>query len=279
MSDFSDWKGSQTLHDIVTPDKLARFRATIDAPVQSGAADDVPQAFHWCLCLPDTPTGNLGVDGHPPKGGFLPPIPLPRRMWAASDVTFLSLITPAAAIERTSTVASVTEKSGKSGTLFFVEVDHLTLSDGTPAVRERQSIVYRAATTERAPLPPVADVDLAGWDWTRSLTPDTAMLFRYSAMTFNTHRIHYDLPYAREEELYPGLVVHGPLMATLLVDHCARRFGPDALARFSYRALSPAFAGQPLHLVGRRDGDALELKALGGDGRTVVSAGATLRAG
>ena len=278
MSAYSDWLGRTDIRgDVVTQAAVRRFQATLDTPMVAG----VPQGFHWCLCLPDTATEALGVDGHPPKGGFLPPIELPRRMWAASDVTFLTPIEMDAEIERVSTVENITEKSGKSGTLVFVEVQHVTRANGADAIREKQTIVYREAALKQMPLPADASedggaVELADWGFTRSLTPRTTTLFRYSALTFNSHRIHYDRDYALSEEHYPGLVVHGPLMATLLLDHCAREFGPDALSRFSYRGVSPAFVDQPLHLVGRGDQE-LELKVIGADGRSVVEASATLR--
>lgn len=278
MSDYSDWLGRTDIRsDVVTKAAVRRFQATLDTPIVEG----VPQGFHWCFCLPETATEALGVDGHPPKGGFLPPIELPRRMWAASDVMFLKPIEMDAKIERASTVETINEKHGKSGTLVFVEVQHVTRANGDDAIREKQTIVYREAALRQMQLPADAPegggaVELADWVFTRTLTPRTTTLFRYSALTFNSHRIHYDRDYALSEELYPGLVVHGPLMATLLLDHCARKYGPDALARFSYRGVSPAFVDQPLHLAGRGDQE-LELKVIGADGRTVVEASAALR--
>ncbi|MEP3477329.1 MAG: hypothetical protein ABJN57_13975 [Hyphomicrobiales bacterium] len=280
MSEYSKWLGrNEVKSDTISKAAVTRFQATLDTSPVEG----VPQGFHWCLCLPDIATDDLGLDGHPPKGGFLPPIDLPRRMWAASVVSFLSPIEMDAKIERSSTVTNITEKSGKSGDLVFVDVEHVTRSNMIEAIREQQTIVYREATTTRAPLPSCSPetgsnengdpIDLSDWDWKRTLTPKTTMLFRYSALTFNSHRIHYDLPYAQNEELYPGLVVQGPLMATLLLDHCARQFGRDALSQFSYKGVSPAFADQPLHLVGRGDKE-LELCVIGADNRTVVKASA-----
>ncbi len=280
MSEYSKWLGSNEVKsDTISKAAVTRFQATLDTSPVEG----VPQGFHWCLCLPDIATEDLGLDGHPPKGGFLPPINLPRRMWAASEVSFLNPIEMDAQIERSSTVTNITEKSGKSGNLVFVDVEHVTKSNMTEAIREQQTIVYREATTTRVPLPSSSpetgsnetgdSIDLSDWDWARTLTPKTTMLFRYSALTFNSHRIHYDLPYARDEELYPGLVVQGPLMATLLLDHCARQFGGDALSKFSYKGVSPAFADQPLHLVGRGEKE-LELRVIGADNRTVVKASA-----
>ena len=123
----------------------------------------------------------------------------------------------------------------------------------------------------------LAPPDLSTWSWQRAVVPSEVLLFRYSALTFNSHRIHYDLPYATAVEGYPGLVVQGPLTASLLLDLCARELGPDALASFAFRARTPAFAGEPIHLVGRRDGSEIGLAAVGGDGRTIISATATAR--
>ncbi|MBK8631067.1 MAG: MaoC family dehydratase N-terminal domain-containing protein [Sphingomonadales bacterium] len=279
MTNWQDWIGrTQTAEDILTPGLLTRFRATIDSAEMDLVA---PQGIHWCLCVPDAATAQLGADGHPVRDetpqSFLPPVPLPRRMWASSAVKFLAPIAQSAAIARTSTVASVKEKSGSTGSLVFVEVDHVTTANGVAAVEERQTIVYReATTTPAAPAPDEADVDLSGWGWHRSLRPAEPVLFRYSALTFNSHRIHYDRPYAVDEECYRGLVVHGPLTATLLLDLAARELGANRLRSFAFRGVSPAIAGEPLHLVAKRDDDAITLAALGGDGRTVMAAEGTL---
>lgn len=273
--DWSEWIGrSEFRADTLTPQLLERFRATLDLKAES---DTAPQGIHWCLCLPDAPTATLGPDGHPRRdlndGSFLPPIPLPRRMWASSKVEFLAPIEVGAAIVRTSTLASITEKSGGSGQLVFVEVDHETRADEVLAVKERQTIVYREATgTAPTPRPASAEPDFSGWHFHRTLTPSEPLLFRYSALTFNSHRIHYDLPYASQEEGYRGLVVHGPLTATLLLDLAAQQFGSNVLASFAFRGQSPAFAGEALHLVGKAERNALTLTALGEDGRVVMSA-------
>lgn len=278
MSAWDAWIGrSITQQDRLTAAALARFRATID----SGAAGDTAeQAIHWCLCLPDAPTAALGADGHPLRtddpDSFMPPIPLPRRMWAASDARFHAPIYAGAAIERTSTVAAINEKTGGTGTLVFVEVDHETRADGVLAVSERQTIVFRepapAAAPAPGPPPPAGEPDLSGWRWRRDVQPTEAMLFRYSALTFNSHRIHYDLPYARDEEGYRGLVVHGPLTATLLLDLAQRELGANALTAFKMRAQAPAFVGEPVHLVGRPQENGWQLAAIGPDGRTIMAA-------
>lgn len=270
MTGLAAWIGREMrAEDTVTPAAVARFRATFDRPGDEAVA---PPGFHWCLCLPDAPTAELSEDGHPARGGFLPPVALPRRMWAASDVRFLRPLPVGAAIERVSTVAAISEKQGASGRLTFVEVDHLTRADGVEAVRERQTMVYREAPAEPMALPATGKADLAGWDWRRTLTPGPVLLQRYSALTFNAHRIHYDLPYATRVEGYAGLVVHGPLIATLLLDLAAQHVGGDAIGRFSFKALAPGIAGQPLHLGARRVGDTVDLAALRDDGATAVTA-------
>lgn len=277
---WEEWIGrSEVRTDILTSQLLERFCATLDL---GPAGEIAPQGIHWCLCLPDASTASLGPDGHPRRdldaNSFLPPIPLPRRMWASSKVEFLAPIGLGTVIERTSTVASITEKSGGSGQLVFVEVDHETRADDVLAVKERQTIVYREATTAApTPKPASIDPDFSDWQFHRTLTPSEPLLFRYSALTFNSHRIHYDLPYARQEEGYRGLVVHGPLTATLLLDLAAQQFGNNALTSFAFRGLSPAFAGEALHLVGKAEGTALTLAALGEDGRMVMSAEAISR--
>ncbi len=267
---WDDWIGREQLQrDVLTPALLARFRATLDS---DATGDIAPQGIHWCLCTPDTATAGLDVDGHPKRGGFLPPVPLPRRMWASSTVAFHAPLRVGAIVERRSIIAGVKEKTGGSGPLVFVEIDHDTTSDGALAVSERQTIVYREASTS-APAPRGSGAPvLSGYAWHRQLTPATPLLFRYSALTFNSHRIHYDLPYATAEEGYRGLVVHGPLTASLLLDLAARELGENRLAGFAFRGVSPAIADEPLHLVGTIDGAALKLAALGSDGREVMAA-------
>lgn len=275
MADWNDWSGrTQEQSDVLTTALLARFRATIDS---NDRGDIAPQGIHWCLCLPDAATGELGEDGHPRKGGWLPPIPLPRRMWASSKVTFHAPIRAGEIIARRSTIANITEKTGSSGSLVFVDIDHDTFAEDSPVVSERQTLVYReASTTLPTPRPIDTSPDFSDWQWHKSVTPSEALLFRYSALTFNSHRIHYDAPYAVEAEHYRGLVVHGPLTATLLLDLAGQSLGTNQLKQFSFRGHSPAFAGEPLYLVGKSDGIAITLAALGSDRRIVMSAEARL---
>lgn len=283
MSEWNAWIGrEQRRTDRLDPALAERFLATFDLPRPGDGA--MPQGVHFCLCTPDVPTRLLGEDGHPhrqeSRAGFLPPLPLPRRMWAGSSIAFHRPIAIGQAVERISRIAAIAEKSGSAGALIFVEIDHATSADGELAVEERQTLVYRETAAGDAPLaPPVPQTqafDHADWDAHRELMPESPLLFRYSALTFNSHRIHYDLPYARDVERYRGLVVHGPLTASLLLLFAAAQFGENRLARFAFRGLSPAIAGDPLHLVMRGAGDSLELAAFAGDGRQVVKAEAAL---
>lgn len=282
MSDWNAWIGREEVReDRADPGLVTRWLATLDRVAPADGS--VPQAFHWCLCLPDAATAALGPDGHPHRddspASFLPPVPLPRRMWASSKVEFLAPLRAGEAVRRVSRVASVAEKSGGSGKLVFVDVAHETHGAGGLAVREVQSIVYREPAPAGAPAvpPPPGEghFDAAAWDAHRMVTPAEPLLFRFSALTFNSHRIHYDMPYATGEEGYRGLVVHGPLTATLLLDLAQRRFGDNAIRTFAFRGLSPAIGGEDLHLVLRGAGEAIELGAFASDGRQVMSATAT----
>ena len=281
MGAWDAWIGREEVRaDRIDNGLAARWLATLDRDAPGDG--NVPQGLHWCLCVPDAATAQLGPDGHPARddsqGSFLPPIALPRRMWASSKVDFFAPLRVGEAVTRNSRVQTITEKSGGSGQLVFVDVAHETFGESGLSVREVQSIVYREAAGPDAALsPPKAEqghVDLDGWSSHRMLTPSEPLLFRYSALTFNSHRIHYDLPYAREEERYRGLVVHGPLTASLLLDLARRALGDNALASFAFRGLSPAICGEALHLVMRGSGNEIELAAFAGDGRQIMAASA-----
>ena len=258
-----------------------RWLATFDLPRPHPAI--MPQGIHFALCTPQVPTARLGEDGHPARDdstdSFLPPVPLPRRMWAGSAIRFQMPIAIGAVIERTSRIAAITEKQGSSGALAFVDVSHETFANGSLAVAETQSIVYlgEAGGGQAQPKPPLSEArfDPAGWDAHRTLTPSPALLFRYSALTFNTHRIHYDAPYAERVEHYRGLVVHGPLTASLLLQLAAAELGQNRLRSFAFRGLSPAIAGEVLHLAMRQSDAGYDLAAFADDGRQVMQASAT----
>lgn len=283
-SDWSEWigRGERRL-DRVDRAAFGRWLATLDLV---GPADgEVPQGFHWCLCTPDTPSSRLGLDGHPMRDNsldsFMPPVPLPRRMWASSKVEFLQPLHVDDEIVRVSRIANVSEKSGSTGPLAFVDVTHETVRKGQLAIRETQTLVYRADVSADAPVtpPPPGDgrFDAGNWDHHRVITPDEALLFRFSALTFNTHRIHYDQPYAQDVERYRGLVVHGPLMATLLLAMAQDNFGSNRVTTFAFRAMSPAICGDALHLVMRRTNSEIELGTFAADGRQVTAASATMK--
>jgi len=280
---FEAWIGRETrATDRLDEGLAARWLATFDLSHPHPAI--MPQGIHFALCTPEAPTAKLGEDGHPARDdspdSFLPPFPMPRRMWASSKMQFHAPIAIGAVIERCSKVASVNEKSGGSGRLAFVDVEHVTKANGAIAVIETQTLVYRDAAAPDAPLspPPPGEgaFDPAGWEAIRTLTPDPRLLFRYSALTFNTHRIHYDAPYAQDVERYRGLVVHGPLTASLLLQLAARELGENRLRTFQFRGLSPAIADEPLHLVMRAKDEGFELAAFASDGRQVTAASATI---
>jgi 3-methylfumaryl-CoA hydratase len=245
------WTGRREVaEDIATPVPVAALSATLDRddpPPRAG--DPLPPLWHWLYFLPLHRHSEIGPDGHAKRGGFLPPVPLPRRMWAGGRFTFRRPLRIGEAIRRTSTIAEVSHKSGRSGDLVFVLVRHeVAGAEGGIAVAEEHDIVYRAAPQpgEMAAAPRPAPARAA---WRRDIAPDAVLLFRYSALTFNGHRIHYDRRYAAEIEGYPGLVVHGPLIATLLVD-LLRRNVPVPITRFRFRAVRPLFDTAPFAVCG-----------------------------
>lgn len=272
---LDDWLGTERVaKDLVTAFPLAALAATLDRE-QSG--DTVPPLWHWLYFLPIAPMSETGPDGHPKRGDFLPPVPLPRRMWAGGRITFHAPLKVGERATRTSTIANIEDKTGRSGRLVFVTVQHSIEVGGELKLEEEHDIVYRD--------PPLADArpqqpQLApqGERWSRIIEADPVMLFRYSALTFNSHRIHYDYPYATQVEAYPGLVVHGPLIATLLVD-LVRRQQPDAtLQSFAFKALRPTFSGQAFTVCGApaADGKSIDLWAKDHDGYLTMRATAAI---
>jgi len=245
-----DWVGRKEVrNDIVTPWPITALAASVDdASVVGESGAPVPAGWHWIFFLEAKPPSELGPDGHPKRGGFLPPVPLPRRMWAGGRLEFFRPLVIGESITRESEIVSVEPKSGRSGNLVFVTVRHTVQGGGETAIVEEQDIVYRDAAKKGDPVPPGKEAP-AQAQWKREVMPDAVMLFRYSALTFNGHRIHYDRDYAVNEEHYPGLVVHGPLQATLLLDLCRRHAGRP-VRKFEYRAQHPMFAGAPFTVNG-----------------------------
>jgi len=278
LDELKQWVGRQeTLTDWVAPTPLQALSATLDR--EDGApepGDAVPPCWHWLYFLPMSRQSEIGPDGHPRRGGFLPPVPLPRRMWAGSRVEWSKPLRVGQAITKTSRIMEVTIKEGRSGPLVFVRVQHTIGHVTGQSLVEEQDIVYRDMPKPGEAAAPVSKAP-AAHDWARDINPDPVLLFRYSALTFNGHRIHYDRPYAVEVEGYPGLVVHGPLIATLLLD-LLRRHRPDAqVSRFAFRAVKPTF-DQPFRVCGAHgdDGKSVHLWAEHGDGALAMDATATL---
>jgi 3-methylfumaryl-CoA hydratase len=272
VQDWRDWIGrTRTATEVLEVEPARRMQATLGRAMTLGAGDPLPPAWHWLYFHDVAGAGDLGRDGHPRLGVFMPPVPLTRRMWAGGTLGFHAPLALGQRTERTSTFTAIEEKHGRSGSLIFVTVDHELRQAGRLCVSERQDIVYRELPDLRAGLvavtPEPAPIDATisdGW------TMDSTALFRYSALTFNGHRIHYDAEYCRQVEGYPDLVVHGPLIATLLLDLAHRHGRP--LGRFDYRAKSPLFVGGSFTVHGRPDGDGTELWATGAHGGLAMQA-------
>lgn len=237
--------------------------------------NQLPAPWQWLYFLAPTDRGNTGDDGHPQKGGFLPPVPLPRRMWAAGAMEIKHPLYLGQDTEKVSTITSVEAKQGRSGPLVFVNLQHQFIQGGNPCITEQQNLVYREAPIERSDLPPGTAPELDA-DFSRLITPDPVLLFRYSALTYNGHRIHYDRDYAVNQELYPALVVHGPLLATLLMQLARETFPTSSISNFSFRAVRPTFDSHPFTLCGKRDANQLSLWSTDHTGSLCMSAKATL---
>ena len=277
---LKDWVGRrETLHDVLQPVPLLALNATLDhPPMEIPHGTPLPPLWHWLYFLPLHRQSEIGQDGHPKRGGFLPPVPLPRRMWAGSQLQWRAPLRVGDMVQRDSIVDAVDVKQGRSGLLVFVKVRHeLRCNDAQePSLVEFHDIVYRDAKRpgDAEPPPQPAPQDA---DWSRELLPDEVLLFRYSALTLNGHRIHYDRPYATQVEGYPGLVVHGPLIATLLLDLLRRQAPLAEVAEFRFRALRPTFDGRPMRVNGKLEGRSVRLWAQDHEGWLTMDASATLR--
>ncbi len=337
INELQQWIGrSEEATDHIVPVPVVAMAATLDretAPSEAGTV--LPPLWHWLYFLPVHRHSELGHDGHARRGGFLPPVPLPRRMWAGSRFEFHQPLCVGDTVQRSSRIEDVTAKSGRSGELVFVKVRHHYSTERGLAIVEDHDIVYREESSSLSglsdrrepggkarpdsvvfeahsgsmqrengriwtaspagaadqpqvrqaagadapkPLPPQASTDAA---WEVELHPDEVLLFRYSALTFNGHRIHYDWPYVTQVEGYPGLVVHGPLIATLLLEHMQRQLPGVTLAGYQFRAVSPVFNTEPFFVCGRpeADGKTVKLWARGADGALRMEATATLAGG
>jgi 3-methylfumaryl-CoA hydratase len=282
LEELQAWIGrTETVADTVGATPVRALDATLDhpaRPVERGTA--LPPLWHWLYFLPLHRQGEIGPDGHAKRGGFLPPVPLPRRMWAGSQFEFRSPVRVGDAVERTSTIDDISLKEGRTGKLVFVKVRHELRCNGAadPAIVEFHDIVYREAKRQHEVEPPPQPAP-AGAAWRREIVPDDVLLFRYSALTFNGHRIHYDRKYVTEVEGYPGLIVHGPLIATLLMD-LLRRQAPEAeVASFRFKAVRPTIDLHPFHVNGQPapDGRTVRLWASDHEGCLTMDASAVLR--
>jgi len=280
-ADLSSWIGkTETVTDTVTATPYAALSATLDrAPERPPVGTPLPPLWHWLYFLPLYRQSEVGPDGHAKRGGFLPPVPLPRRMWAGSQFEFNRPPCVGDRITRVSTIADITEKSGRTGPLVFVKVRHEIRAndDSSPAIVEFHDIVYREAAKadDAAPPPKAAPTENP---WQRHWVPDDVLLFRYSALTFNGHRIHYDRKYVTEVEGYPGLIVHGPLIATLLLDLLRSELPNAVVRRYEFRAVRPLFDINPFDVCGQpsADGKSVRLWAKDHEGWLAMDATAQI---
>ena len=281
LSALRSWQGrTESIEDLITSTPMRALSATLDrSDANPTHGTELPPLWHWLYFLPHHAQSEIGVDGHAKRGGFLPPVPLPRRMWAGGRLNWHAPLKVGDAVKRTSTILSVTHKTGRTGDLLFVVVKHDIHNASGLCVSEEHDIVYRPAA-QKDELPPVPIPAPQKSKWQRDVVPDAVLLFRYSALTFNGHRIHYDRSYVTEEEGYPGLVVHGPLMATLLVD-LVRRNTDRKMQSFEFKALRPTFecadsrilrvSGEP-----QQDGNTIALSAQDHEGWLTMQATAVL---
>ncbi|MBR0873449.1 MaoC family dehydratase N-terminal domain-containing protein [Bradyrhizobium tropiciagri] len=272
LDHLRQWIGrSMEATDVVTAHLVMGLRATLFQEIgEPKKGDAAPWTTHWCLGQPVFPMAQLGPDGHPTRGGFLPPVPLPRRMWAGGELEFFDSLRVGDEPKRTATIADVTVKSGSTGTLCFVSVNHEVTTSRGLAIRERQDIVYRemtstpsAAPAKAPPPPPVAQ-------HRETHVSDPVLLFRYSALTFNGHRIHYDRDYVTKVEGYPGLIFHGPLQAAFIVELAAKLRGGKPPKKFSYRGVQPLFEGSEFSVNASEKDGAMELWTANAEGQPTM---------
>jgi 3-methylfumaryl-CoA hydratase len=277
--ELEKWIGrTETISDQITPGPMTALSATLDlhAPIPK-PGDALPPLWHWLYFLSFHRRSELGPEGHPIRGGFLPPVPLPRRMWAGGRLAFDRPLLVGRSYTRTSRILDVRQREGRTGLLVFVVVRHEIGNAEGLALIEEQDIVYRdhPKTADSVPALPPAPTDAK---WKQIVRPDDVLLFRYSALTFNAHRIHYDYRYATHIEGYPGLVVHGPLIATLLLDLVRREMPLVNVRQFAFRAVSALFDAAPFSVCGKPQGNTktISLWAANDSGGLATTATATV---
>jgi len=275
LDHLRQWIGrTSEASDIVTAQLVKGLRATLFQEIgEPKPGDAAPWTVHWCLAQPVFPMSALSADGHPTRGGFLPPVPLPRRMWAGGELEFLDGLRVGDEATRTSRISDVTMKTGSTGVLCFVSVEHLITTPRGAAVRERQDIVYRDMSSAPAGAKPAAAPPVA--KHRESHMADPVLLFRYSALTFNGHRIHYDRDYVTKVEGYPGLVFHGPLQAAFIVEFAAKLHGGKPPKKFGYRGLQPLFEGSEFSVNANDTAAGMELWTANSAGQPTMKGTAT----
>jgi 3-methylfumaryl-CoA hydratase len=274
LDHLRQWIGrSEEKTDIVTAHLVRALRATLFMEIgEPKPGDAAPFTAHWCLAQPVYPMSQLGPDGHPTRGGFLPPVPLPRRMWAGGELEFIDALRVGDEMKRSSRISDVTMKTGSTGVLCFVSVQHEVTTPRGTAIRERQDIVYRDMTASAPAAKPAAAPPSA--KHRESHMADEVLLFRYSALTFNGHRIHYDRDYVTKVEGYPGLIFHGPMQAAFLVEFAAKLHGGAAPKKITYRGVQPLFEGSEFSVNANDAGAGLELWTANSEGSPTMKGNA-----
>jgi 3-methylfumaryl-CoA hydratase len=270
------WVGkTESREDQICPAPAAGLSATLDYDTtRASVGESLPPLWHWLYFHAVPRSSDTDTDGHPRRGDFLPPVALPRRMWAGSRIRFESPLRVGEQARRVSTIASISHKQGSAGDLVFVTIRHRIYRGDALAIEEEQDLVYRELSTgDTAPAPKTAPAEP---QWTREIEPDPVLLFRYSAFTLNSHRIHYDRDYATKVEGYPGLVVQGPLTATLLLDSLYREMPAAQVKAFQFRGMRPLLEGRRFLVQGRRDDSSVTLWALDDGGAMAMKADAQL---
>jgi 3-methylfumaryl-CoA hydratase len=271
-----DWVGKRIVAEqVIHPFPANALAGLLDHAAVFESGDFLPLPWHWLYFLEAPSRSGTGIDGHPARGEFLPPVPLPRRMWASGTLHASVAFVIGQPANKISTVRSVDLKEGKTGPLLFVTVEHELHQGGSLCIREVQNLVYRDAPTAAAPLPP-GELAAEKADWTHVVKPDPIQLFRFSALTYNGHRIHYDRDYAVNQEFYPALVVHGPLLAAMLLDSLRRERPGAFITEFRFRALRPAFDTDAICLCGRIEGKQVQLWTMDPEGMVGMRASAVI---
>jgi len=280
MENFDAWIGKiEITPDLSNPRPVAMMQALLNEPNKQ--LTQLPHLYHWLYFLPIVNGEDLAEDGHPKKGGFLPPIPFPKRMWAGGRLQFLNPILVNQNIRRESEISKIDFKQGKTGNMYFVTVKHSIFADGQLAIIEEQDIVYReasnAAPATQVPVP--APIAVKQYSYKKTFPVNTTTLFHYSALTFNSHKIHYDRPYSMEQEGYPGLVVHGPLLATLLMHTFTQKHPNKQILSFDFRAVKPVFDFNEFYICGNLQSEEAELWIEHTDGQAAMKAKVTFKEG